>query len=65
MEVIIIIVVLVLILLVVAFRRSQDPTAPRGFAAIFARKCPHCRVMINGSASHCPHCGQPTGWREA
>jgi hypothetical protein len=64
MEIIVIIALLVLILLVVAFRRPH-PAAPRGLAGIFARKCPHCRVYISGGASHCPHCGQPTGWREA
>jgi hypothetical protein len=64
MEITIIVVLLVLILLVVAFRRPH-PATPRGLAGIFARKCPHCRVLISGSASHCPHCAQPTGWRKA
>ena len=62
MNIIIIIALLGLILLVVAVRRPH-PASPRGLAGLFARKCRHCRVLISGSASHCPHCGQPTGWR--
>jgi RNA polymerase subunit RPABC4/transcription elongation factor Spt4 len=63
MDVIIIIALLVLILLVVAFRRPH-PASPRGLAGLFARKCPHCRVLISSRASHCPHCGQATGWAQ-
>jgi hypothetical protein len=60
-EFIIIAGLLLLILFVVSSKRSH-PAHVKGLAAVLARRCPSCRTPINRSASHCPHCAQPTGW---
>lgn len=61
MEILIIIAVIVL-LIIIAVRSGSHPAKVKGFRAIFAERCPHCRTVISGSATHCPHCQQPTGF---
>jgi hypothetical protein len=62
MEILLLLLVIIAITLLVIASRSRNPTTPRGFAAIFSRPCPSCRTIISHRATHCPHCGHPTGW---
>jgi hypothetical protein len=65
MEKILLLLIVIAVLLFVIAGRSRHPTKLSGLAAILSRRCPHCRVVINHRATHCPHCQQETGWRDA
>jgi RNA polymerase subunit RPABC4/transcription elongation factor Spt4 len=50
-----------IVLVIMLLRGGRRRRHGRGLFE-FERKCPHCREIISGRATVCPHCQRETGW---